>query len=299
MIRSSGTSIGERKTHKEKRKRTSNVILGEMDNYLEGYGEDYGQASHVLDAPGDSGKKQKKKKAMKGRNKEKKKTSKASSMGDGDDSKMKKRSKKSKKTSDSNLENENKPLKVFAEVEMEEVDSTAAKHVHYEIPEIEIEEITMPIPPEEEFMQSDEGGEEEVDPPVPYPLQLDSLLTDPAFDRDVVGEEKSHENTSPGESQLPKHTVFSRSNESIDVRPEYDSLTSISSDSEQGALRDDKMGSSNVDLPLQVEHYTEGIKRLQISAQEYEDDHFGKVNHANIHCLFIWADLQMLSVQEK
>lgn len=91
------------------------------------------------------------------------------------------------------------------------------------------------------------------------------------------------------------HGNMSSSNGSIDVYPDYGgSLTSVSSEMDhrgqpQGrcgsAGTGSKKGSSNVDLPLAVEHYTESIRRLQKSNEQYEE-HFGK-QHNKVHvCVY-------------
>ena len=84
------------------------------------------------------------------------------------------------------------------------------------------------------------------------------------------------------------------SKDSINAHPSFESLLDDNAESEEinvnGLTREDgeggeekddenwsRRGSSHVNLPLETQHYTEAVKRLQQSVQEYEEDHFGKV----------------------
>ena len=55
----------------------------------------------------------------------------------------------------------------------------------------------------------------------------------------------------------------------MDAHMSYESSSSKSADAEESKGR--------VQLPLAEQHYTEGIRRLQLSKAAYEEEHFGKV----------------------
>ena len=243
----SKSTIDDRKTHKEKRRRTSNTIIVGMDNYLEGYGEDYGESAHILDAPTTAVEKKTKSDKKKKKSKHK----------DGDASGKKKKSKSAKK-----LKKEEEMLD--REKNLEEIDSP----INFEV---EVEEVkTNNDIPVLELEETEEAHLFEQKPPL--------------FDEEDEKKLLAANMASGHDEPLSRYGFVSRvsnnvsqSNDSIDALPEYESLTSVSSDYDRLEKPDSesKKGSSNVHLPLASEHYTESIKRLQKSTEEYEEEHFG------------------------
>ena len=225
-----------------------------MDTYLDGYGEDYGESSHVLDPPKLGEKKKKKKRSNK-----KKKSSKQKQSGA-------KKSKAKKKTDEGDtsgdLVADNPPATLEGEAEVK--DSPIAF-------EVGVGEITNAHEQMEEIDLADESQD--------HPALSDQEHHSKSKKIPVS---KSQQEQLRAISGTPRHDEVSRSNDSIDANAEYESLTSVSSEvvfkeEIHKAENEGKQGSSNVDLPLAVEHYTEGVKRLQKSAQEYEEQRFGKV----------------------
>lgn len=223
-----------------------------MDNYLDGYGEDYGESAHILDVPMTVGKKIK---ADKKKNKSKKE--KKLKHNDDDGSGKKKKSKKSAKK----LKKEEETLD--REKTLEEIDSPINFKV--EVGEVKTNnDIT--VETEQKEAQSFEQK-----PP----------LFDEEDEKKLLAAKMANGHD---DEPLSKYGIMSRvsnhvsqSNDSIDALPEYESLTSVSSDCDRLEKPDSesKKGSSNVNLPLASEHYTESIKRLQKSSEEYEEEHFG------------------------
>lgn len=260
----SKSTIDERLVHKEKRRKSSNVIISEMDTYLDGYGKEYGKSSHVLDAPDEINKTSRK---------DKKKKSKQSKSG-----KKKKKTKSPKKQNvGTELMNGHPPSNKVTDEEkyIEELDTVRPT-------EVEIEEIEVHA-----YLES--SNDEIMPPPIDYGDQDDVPSYDQVMEEKIIQKTKTITDIRQGGSKsalkmnsaTAKHNMVAKSNDSIDAHPEYESLTSVSSGIEEEETQridtGSKKGSSNVDLPLAVEHYTESIKRLQKSTQEYEKERFGKV----------------------
>lgn len=70
------------------------------------------------------------------------------------------------------------------------------------------------------------------------------------------------------EETMPVELKPSRSEDSMDAHMSYESSSSKSDHSER---------KGGVNLPLAEQHYTEGIRRLQLSREAYDEEHFGKV----------------------
>ena len=220
-----------------------------MDTYLDGYGEDYGESSNVLAAPEFD----KKKKTSK-RDKTKTKQNKSGE-------KMKKKSPKKQPTDDSELVSSHPPTMVAERDEKMDTHTPEVEEIEIQVHSESNEEIKLqPI--------------DHLDQDIP---SYDEVTNSTAKQNAKRKKAKKYKGKIDGATA--KHDVISRSNDSIDAHPEYESLTSISSDIVVNHKEDDgsQKGSNNVDLPLAVEHYTESIRRLQKSTQEYEKEHFGKV----------------------
>lgn len=68
------------------------------------------------------------------------------------------------------------------------------------------------------------------------------------------------------------------SHDSIDAHPSFESLLDDDNEESDGeGQAEEEEEQDRVSLPQEMEHYSEGVRRLQQSSQEYEEKHFGKV----------------------
>lgn len=216
------------KKHKD-RHQLGKVTFSDMDQYLEGYGEDYGALSTQSDIllP-DDGEEEMDVAAMRqlrfakqgrktSREEELLKSKSASNVED-------------KRSETGKLESSSKPRKLKR-------------------PKREVETSTIPDPRKGQQRESapEEGDREQ---------------------QGAMGNgQKEEENTNP---QLRPAC----SEDSMDAHMSYESSSSKSDGEESKG--------GGVQLPLAKQHFTEGIRRLQLSKEAYEEEHFGKVSHDNI-----------------
>lgn len=235
----------ERKTNKDKRKRVSNVLMNDVQDYLGGYGADYGHMTDemILALGIDSEKKEK-----------------------GRSSKKKLKKNKKKKT------------KSNTKVEEKERVALASKEKRLITPE------PPPLTDTAGLVNVGKG---------PYPLvsvegELVLEYEEGMIREEGEGEEsQSHVGTDTVQDWTsPNEMKEACSRDSIDAHPSFESLLDNDNESEnfepnskEREAGEGKEHDSDINLPSDTRHYTEAVRRLQESAQEYEQQHgFGKVS---------------------
>ena len=212
-------STKDRKTGKDKRRRVSNVLMNEVQDYLGGYGEDYGQnTDEMMLANGITSEKQKKQ-----------------------DKKDKKSSKKAKKEKKSKKNKEKEPIEETNASMLVQTDPSPPVH------KITVEDIDDIVA---------EGMVRETE---------EAILAD-----DVA--------SAGGQLSPLNQLKGAQSHDSIDAHPSFESLLDDDNEESDGeGQAEEGEEQDRVSLPQETEHYSEGVRRLQQSSQEYEEQHFGKV----------------------
>ena len=276
-----------------------------MEDYLEGYGEQYGNMND--DFILEQGIESVKRKTEKSQKKKKKK----------DKADKKQKTKNKEKTEQSILPSEITTTE--HDTPLEEIDTSKTRHSSdttkqndedcvtgiNDVPETKKEEKPqtkshipniivsveeeLSLPYEDGMLREDGEGEES--------QWQEFLPMSPKTDdkEDDIGHNWDNEFDDPLLTAVhPDDLKPATSQDSINAHPSFESLLDDYPESEEikvnGLTREDgeggedkddenwsRRGSSHVDLPLETQHYTESVKRLQQSVQEYEEDHFGKV----------------------
>ena len=244
--------------------------MNEVDDYLEGYGEDYGKMTDdmLLTLGKDNEKKQKSNK-----------------------SKNKKKSKTKKKTKDKEQKNEyllddlnisefeasllqdkshiqgSNEIIAVEENSLSEFELSTPKH---QLPIINIEdELVLEF---EEGMVREAGEGEESVAKDKISVKTESITNVTSDDEDIISQKK----IATSKDSIDAHISFESED---DYEIEVDKEREDGEGQEQSVTRKTSRESGNVDLPLERQHYTESVRRLQESSKEYEQEHFGKVKY--------------------
>ena len=307
--------LNKRKAHKSSQRQVNDAFMEGVDNYLEGYGEDYGTPQEGLLEDHPKLSKSKAKSRKKEIEKSKKKKSKSfSSFGFGK-SKNGKAKSKSKMAGAKNETLEQTSKKTDSEsddeYEMQQFKLEIPQPPEIHILEIQDDEMSCTEGLEQNTKSDDNNKQEEIGEIVinemareegegaeveEMALELEnanSLDTNegntytindfPRDDsvnhwKDTLYDHETLEIDLKGMSTHTPKLKKASSKDSINAYASYDNLEVDSEASIGDRSRESGVGrSGNVDLPIEKEDYTEAVLRLQQSHDQYENERFGKV----------------------
>lgn len=275
--------------------------MNEMEDYLEGYGEQYGNMND--DFILEQGIKATKRKPEKKSQKKKKKKDKA-------DKKQKRKeiveqpilpteitttehntpieemdTNKMGHSADITEQNDEDNVTGINDVPEPKKEEKIQTKYHVPIITVSVEE-ELSLPYEESMLREDGEGEES------QWQEFQPMSPETDDKEDDIGHDWDNEFDDPLLTAIhPDDLKPATSKDSINAHPSFESLLDDAESEEikvNGLTREDGEGgeekddenwtrSSHVDLPLETQDYTEGVKRLQQSLQDYEEDRFGKV----------------------